>query len=114
MFADRTYRLISYHDTWISLDPIQGCPYECVYCVLRHAGNTGIKKPRQVVSPKETVERLLRYPFFVKGSTYLAIGNETDMLHPRNCDYLILLLSEMSIAGIDKPNSLDYKGAVIE
>ena len=103
MFEDRIHRLISYHDTWISLDPVLGCPYSCVYCVLRHSEHTGITNPQQKFSPRECVEHLLRYPFFAIGKTHIAIGNETDMLHPRNRKYLLELLKEMSIYKINNP-----------
>lgn len=102
MFADRQYRVISYHDTWISIDPIQGCPYQCVYCVLRHSAGTG-KRPQRNISPKECVAELLEYPFFVCGYTPVAIGNETDIFHKLNVDYLIELLVELSLAGVDNP-----------
>lgn len=39
----------------------------------------------------------------------MAIGNETDMLHAINVDYLVSLLTEMSEAGIDNPISLITK-----
>ena len=102
MYVDRRRRLLSYHDTWISIDPIHGCPYRCAYCVLRHNGMTGVQ-PEAIVSPEECVEELLRYPLFVPGHTPLAIGNETDMLHRRNRDYLVELLGAMATAGIDNP-----------
>jgi len=108
MFTDHEHRILSYHDTWISIDPIQGCPYKCEYCVLRHAGNTGMR-PRQIISPKECVERLLNYPLFVKDKTFLAIGNETDMLHNLNVDYLISLLTEISAINILNPIALITK-----
>lgn len=102
MFLDRRYRIISYHDTWISIDPVRGCPDKCVYCVLRHAGTTGVR-PEQMISPRECVKKLLEYPFFVRSRTPLAIGNETDMLHTSNVDYLVDLLTELSAAMVDNP-----------
>src|SRR5580700_439740 len=102
MFADRVERLVSFHDTWISLDPLRGCPYRCVYCVLRHGGGTGVL-PRTIASPKECIEALLEYRLFVRGHTPVAIGNETDIFHPRNRGYLVELLTEMSGARIENP-----------
>ena len=102
MFADRVPRIISYHDTWISIDPIQGCPYECTYCVLKHASNTGVQ-PKILISPDECVKLLLDYRFYVPKFTPLAIGNETDMLHPRNQDYLVDLLDTFQGAQISSP-----------
>jgi DNA repair photolyase len=113
MFADRHYRVISYHDTWISVDPIRGCPYQCVYCILRYNGNTG-RRSEQMVSPDECVKSLLEYPLFVRGHTPLAVGNETDMLHSSNVDYLVDLLAEMRAARIDNPIVLITKAPLFE
>jgi len=113
MFIDRRYRSISYHDTWISVDPVLGCPYKCAYCVLRHVGNTG-RRPEQRMSPKKCVKELLEYPLFIPRHTPLAIGNETDMLHALNVDYLVDLLTEMSANGIDNPIALITKAPLSE
>jgi hypothetical protein len=45
----------------------------------------------------------LEYPFFVRGRTPLAIGNETDMFHTLNIDYLVDLLTELSANRVDNP-----------
>ena len=107
-FADKKHHIISYHDTWISLDPVRFCPYRCKYCVLRHSKSTG-KKPKQAVTPKECVDLLLRYKFFRQGNVPIAIGNETDMLHVLNFEYLTRLLEEIICAGIDNPIALITK-----
>lgn len=100
MFIDKQYRPISCHDTWISIDPIVGCPFSCGYCVLRHSDGTGTR-PRVMLSPEACVEHLLQYPLFVRGTSRLAIGNETDILHPLNVDYLLGLLVALEAAHID-------------
>jgi hypothetical protein len=60
-------------------------------------------------SPKECVEQLLRHPLFVRNLSRLAIGNETDMLHPLNLDYLVELLGAMEDAGLENPTALITK-----
>jgi len=102
MFVDQQRRVVSQHDTWISLDPVFGCPYSCNYCVLRHSGGTGVRTLK-VASPHDCVERLLSYKFFVPGLSPVAIGNETDMLHPSNVAYLLELLKEMAGVNIRNP-----------
>jgi DNA repair photolyase len=108
MYLDRVPRLISYHDTWMSIDPIQGCPYQCVYCVLRYGDKTGVR-PQVIASPEETLRRLTQHRFFRLGITPLAIGNETDMFHTLNCDYLVELLTTFQSAGITNSISLITK-----
>jgi DNA repair photolyase len=108
MYLDRIPRLISYHDTWMSIDPIHGCPYHCKYCVLRYGDKTGVR-PQVIASPEETLKQLLGHPFFRSGITPLAIGNETDMLHPLNSAYLIELLSILQSEGITNSISLITK-----
>jgi len=113
MLKDRKYRVISYHDTWIAIDPIVGCPYICKYCVLRHRDGTG-KSPKQMVTPQECINKLRKYPLFVMGSTPLTIGCETDICHPKNVDYLINLISEMRNQGIDNPIVLVTKSPLTD
>lgn len=108
MYLDRVPRLISYHDTWMSIDPIHGCPYQCHYCVLRYGDKTGVR-PQVIAPPEETLKQLTEHPFFRSGITPLAIGNETDMLHPLNCDYLVELLATFQSAGITNSISLITK-----
>jgi DNA repair photolyase len=102
MFVDRKERIVSYHDTWISLDPVRGCPYSCSYCVLRHAGATGVRA-RVAAEPDICVEQLVTHPLFVLGYTTIAIGNETDMFHPGNTGYLLRLLNEFATRCITNP-----------
>jgi DNA repair photolyase len=113
MYEDRRYQLISYHDTWVSVDPVFGCPYECVYCVLRHSETVGIR-PQKTVSAKECVLALKRYPFLIDGFTPVAIGNETDMFHSLNQDYLLQLLAEIRNSEIKNPLILVTKGPLTE
>jgi DNA repair photolyase len=108
MFADKVPRPISYHDTWISIDPIEGCPYQCVYCVLRHANKTSVR-PEVLMAPDECARQLLNFPLFTFGRTPLAIGNETDMMHPFNQEYLIDLLRALQSASVSNPISLITK-----
>ena len=108
MSTGRADRIISYHDTWISVDPIRGCPYGCAYCILRDSGDTGVR-PTRTTSPDACVEQLLEYPLFVRGFTPLAIGNNTDIFHPLNVEYLLELLAKMASVPLDNPITLATK-----
>jgi hypothetical protein len=88
--------LIAEHDTWISVDPVVGCPAGCAYCYL---GPLGLRPARPTIrtSPLELVRALTRY--LAKRSlpasssrtdrTPICIGNYTDMFMSRLCiDFL--------------------------
>jgi hypothetical protein len=51
---------------------------------------------------------------FVPDRTPLAIGNETDMFHPLNQEYLVELLRLMEMSGLRNPVSLITKAPVAE
>lgn len=95
--------LIAQHESWISVDPIVGCPSACAYCYLHPLGLTHAR-PEQVASPAQVYDALLAHPLLRKSeisevrarnAVPIAIGNYTDMgLTPRNRAYLIELLEE--------------------
>jgi DNA repair photolyase len=113
MFEDKKQRLISYHDTWISLDPISGCPYHCSYCVLRHGGNCG-KAPQRLTTAKTAVGKLYEYPLFVKNVSPLTIGSETDIFNKKNIQYLYQILNELNKRKCSNPISLVTKSPLSE
>jgi hypothetical protein len=79
--------LISEHDTWVSIDPIVGCPADCTYCFVRSHGRTAVR-PEVRVGPEEMAGELVRYlsedPPGREGAPaaprIVCIGNHTDML----------------------------------
>ena len=94
--------LVAQHESWISLDPVQGCPASCVYCYLEPKGLT-----RQVpMLPSENLDtiyqnliasRYLKKSFIAEASIGrnfpIAIGNYTDMcLTFKNRQFLLSLL----------------------
>ena len=88
--------LIAEHDTWISLDPIIGCPASCSYCYLQPLGLTS-RKPQARVTPKELLDKLVqrfgkdgpRWGGPAKLPLPMCIGNYTDqMMHSDNIEFL--------------------------
>jgi DNA repair photolyase len=108
MYEDKVPRPIYYHDTWISIDPIKGCPYGCVYCVLQHADRQKTR-PEEFITVEACVQALLDYRFYKPEQSYLAVGNETDMFHPVNQAYLLELLRTFSASGLRNPIALITK-----
>ncbi|MEU0244996.1 hypothetical protein ABZ192_11810 [Streptomyces sp. NPDC006235] len=109
--------IIAEHDTWISVDPIIGCPANCAYCYL---GPIGLKaqQPRPRVTPGRAVEMLCEYLDETRGdlshdmdSTPVCLGNYTDMLlTATNQEYLRGFASELAGAGLARPLVVVTKG----
>jgi hypothetical protein len=96
--------LIAEHDTWISLDPVTGCPADCGYCYL---GTLGLRATRPVsrITPRRMAEEV--HDFLhgrraelidpAEDSTPLCLGNHTDMLmSPENRKTTVAVLRELS------------------
>ncbi len=96
----RAYRhanvaLIEEHDTWVSVDPLVGCPASCDYCYLGPLNLAG-REPEIRVSPLLLIEKLsafLRQRIPRLNDRVqpipLCMGNYTDMfLSQQGIDYL--------------------------
>ncbi len=59
--------LIAEHDTWISVDPLVGCPADCAYCYLGPL-ELRAKRPTVRVRPQELVIELKRYLDYRQGA----------------------------------------------
>lgn len=79
--------LLAEHDTWLSLDPVLGCPASCAYCYLGPMGLTG-RQP-QVRCPPEALADAITARLDARGGSLwdgdraplpFCIGNHTDML----------------------------------
>lgn len=86
----RIVPLIAEHDTWISLDPVIGCPAKCEYCYLHGLGLTAHKAETRVSPERLIIE--LRARFGEEGPRWagnrrlpmaMCIGNYTDQFMTR-------------------------------
>jgi len=102
MQTEYTYNLIAYHDSWISLDPIIGCRYNCQYCVLRLPAWTQ-KIPERLFSPEEAVDRLINHRYFVHDKTVICFGNRTDSFLKDNIDFTLRVLLEFEKHNLSNP-----------
>ncbi len=84
-----TPNLIAQHDSWISVDPIVGCPAACSYCYLA-ASEFRPQTPSQRVAPEVALDALVAWDERMDStSNAVCIGNYTDTLMTRaNRDYL--------------------------
>lgn len=92
--------LVAEHDSWITVDPILGCPADCAYCYL---GPLGLRATRP--TPRATPEMVVAaVEDYLNGrragvvdpahdQTPLCVGNYTDMVLTRaNRDALVRLV----------------------
>lgn len=61
--------------SWLSLNPVVGCPAECGYCYRHDDDIFFVRKPTVIRSTEGTLNDLLDHSFFVRDSTPIAIGN---------------------------------------
>ncbi len=93
--------LVAQHESWISLDPVQGCPASCVYCYLEPKGLTR-KVPEASSENLDAIYRkLVESQYFEKSfveegsvgkNIPIAIGNYTDMCLTHKNRHLLLSL----------------------
>ncbi|EGJ77901.1 hypothetical protein STTU_5112 [Streptomyces sp. Tu6071] len=109
--ASRFYEpVVDQHESWIAVNPRQGCPKNCGYCYLKDRGQT-LVKPVEVATPKDTVAQLLASPYYHRDAV-LALYTCTDALAtPPNRAHLIKLLHALAAECIPNPVCLITKCA---
>lgn len=109
--TDYNYNLITCHDSWISLDPIIGCPYNCQYCVLRLPGWTK-KIPEELFTPEETVSQLIKHKYFIPNETVICLGNRTDSFLKNNVTFTLKIILEFTKHGLRNPICIATKSQI--
>ncbi|MEU3356094.1 radical SAM protein [Streptomyces sp. NPDC037389] len=105
--------VIDQHDTWIAINPVQGCPWGCRYCYLTDLGLTRTK-PAVLATPEETLDQLLTSPYYHPGLV-LALYTCTDALAtPVTRAHLTALLDVLSASPIRNPVCLITKGRMTD
>lgn len=99
------------HDTWLVVNPVQGCPKGCTYCYLQDLGLTRAK-PAVLATPDETLDLLLINPSY-HPRLVLALYTCTDALAtPVTRNPLIGLLDVLGASTVRNPVCLITKCAV--
>ncbi|MFG2631608.1 hypothetical protein [Streptomyces sp. NPDC048473] len=105
--------VIDQHETWLAVNPVQGCPKDCGYCYLKDRGQT-LAKPVELASPDRTVALLKASPYLHQRAV-LALYTCTDALAtPRNRTHLIGLLDQLAESSLRNPVCLITKCSVTE
>lgn len=112
--VQRTWEpVIDQHETWLAVNPVQGCNKGCSYCYLLDRGQTRVK-PAELATPRRTVDLLLANPYYHPG-TALALYTCTDALStPRTRAHLIGLLGELASRDVHNPVCLITKCSVTD
>lgn len=107
--VDRVFEpVIDQHETWVAVNPVQGCPKDCGYCYLKDRGQT-LAKPVELATPRQTAALLAASPYYHRAAV-LALYTCTDALAtPPNRAHLIGLLDELTSTGIRNPVCLITK-----
>lgn len=112
--AQRTFEpVIDQHETWIAINPVQGCPKGCGYCYLKNRGQT-LAKPVELATPEQTVALLKASPYY-HSHAVLALYTCTDALAtPRTRAHLVGLLDQITDSGLRNPVCLITKCAITD
>jgi len=105
------YLLVRQHDSWLSVDPVLGCPRHCQYCILRIDDLTR-KRPRMVASTRDAVGAIARHPYFVPSKTVVSYGNNTDAFIQVNTSHTLKFLREFRSQGYDNPVAIATKAGI--
>jgi|GEM_PF-3471174 len=62
--------------TWLSINPVIGCPSECAYCIM-HNDDINLTYPIRIENTKNLVEKISKHRLFLPHKTHLSIHNMT-------------------------------------
>ncbi|MGW2612971.1 hypothetical protein ACWC4A_53320 [Streptomyces mirabilis] len=103
--------VIDQHDTWLAVNPVQGCPKGCTYCYLQDLGLTRAK-PSALATPEDTLEQLLAHRYY-HPELVLALYTCTDALAtPATRAHLTALLDVLGASAVRNPVCLITKCAI--
>ncbi|MFI9772475.1 hypothetical protein ACIHJG_37335 [Streptomyces sp. NPDC052415] len=103
--------VIDQHDTWLAVNPVQGCPKGCSYCYLKDLGLTRAK-PTVLATPEDTLTQLLDHRYY-HPDLVLALYTCTDALAtPTTRAHLTALLDALGASRIRNPVCLITKCAI--
>lgn len=105
----RTFEpVIDQHETWLAINPVQGCPKGCGYCYLQDRGQT-LAKPVELATPEQTTALLTASPYYHPHAV-LALYTCTDALAtPPNRTHLTGLLDQLTTTDLRNPVCLISK-----
>ena len=85
---------IEMHSSWLAINSILGCPNGCKYCLLQATGDNNCF-PKQLIIPREAVEKLLKYKYYDEKIPLCLFPNADVFVNPKNTKCLLELLDEL-------------------
>lgn len=86
--------IVEMHSSWLAINSILGCPNGCKYCLLQATGDNNCF-PKQLATPREAVETLLKYRYYDKDIPLCLLPNTDVFVNSKNFRYLLELLDEI-------------------
>ena len=90
---------IEMHSSWLAINSILGCPNGCKYCLLQATGDNNCF-PKQLITPKEAVEELLKYKYYDTKIPLCLLPNTDVFVNSVNTKYLMKLFDELEKHGV--------------
>jgi DNA repair photolyase len=112
---EKGFETIKQLKSWLSVNPIIGCPSECKYC-FRHNDNLyDFHRPIELQSSEDATNDLLQYKLFTPDVTAIAIHNmATDPFLPKPKRTTFEILKKLDSLGYKNPIGLITKYLVSE
>lgn len=95
--------VIEMHTSWLAINSVIGCPNGCKYCLLQSNSNNKTK-PKELVTPKEAVEQLLKSKYYDPKIPVCLLPSTDAFVTPSNIEYLLDLINEIEKRNV--PNDL--------
>lgn len=86
--------LVDMHSSWLVINSIVGCTNACKYCLLQDRGNN-LCSPKILGTPQETIDELLKFPYYDKTLPLCLFPNTDIFLNGTNIKYLLETLDEL-------------------
>jgi DNA repair photolyase len=93
---ERAREVVEYRKSGLSLNHIQGCPLDCVYCIRHTYGLWDQRQPRALMSDAEAVEELVNHRYFQPHVTPVQVFNRaTDPFLPNVRPHTFAVLEDL-------------------
>lgn len=94
--------IVERHSSWLAVNPIQGCPNNCLYCFMKQKNLTKVK-PTILLPWKEVIDNIKRNKYYTK-SVPICYFSKTDVMSlDYTREYFINLVDSILVSDIYNP-----------